>query len=97
MKAYCINRDGSVTEHHGEPDFWMEGDEISWTATEARTLPGNDIYYDDESISDPGEVRASVAGVEVPLPAWFVGFEADDSCSPTVSIDELRKHIALPS
>ena len=96
MKAINIARDGSVTLHEGEEDFWLDED-ITWAETEPPQFPGHTIYYDDESLQDPGEVRVVLGGVEVPLPAWLVGINGHDVCDPTVHIDEVRKAIKLPS
>ena len=95
MKAYRIERDGNVVVHEGEPNFWMNED-IVFGATNAPHIPGHAIYYDEESLSDPGEVRVIVAGVEVPLPAWFVGTQGHLDCDPRISPEDLKKSISLP-
>ena len=95
MKAIQISRNGDITVHEGPEDFWMDED-IVWAETEPPGLPGNTIYYDDESINDPGEVRVMLGGVEVPLPAWLVGISGEDTCDPTVDIDEVMKALSLP-
>lgn len=95
MKAIKIERDGEVTVHEGPEDFWMEED-IVWAETEPPAFPGNTIYYDDESITDPGEVRVVIGGVEVPLPAWLVGVSGENTCDPTVTPDDVRQGITLP-
>ena len=95
MKAIKIAANGEVTEHEGPEDFWMD-DEIVWAETEPPAFPGNTIYYDDESFANPGEVRAVVGGVEIPLPAWLMGISGEDTCDPTVGVEEVRRAITLP-
>lgn len=97
MKAYCINRDGTVTSHEGEDETFWEDEDIVYAEIETPQFPGNAIYYDDESLQDPGEVRVIVAGVEIPLPAWFVGVNGEDLCNPTVTAEDVSKTIRLPA
>ena len=96
MKAYRIASDGDVTIHEGDEDFWMDGS-ITYSEVETPRFPGNTIFYDDESFLDPGEVRLTIAGVEVPTPAWFMGVDGEDTCDPTVSPDTVRASIKIPS
>ena len=84
MKAYCINRDGTVTSHEGEDETFWEDDDIVYAEIETPQFPGNAIYYDDESL-------------QVPIPAWFVGVDGEDLCDPTVSAEEVAKTIKLPA
>lgn len=95
MKAILISKNGDVSIHEGEEDFW-EDDDVVYAEIETPQFPGNAIYYDDESMQDPGEVRAVIGGVEVPLPAWVVGVRGEDIIDPTVSVEDIKKSIALP-
>lgn len=96
MKAYKISRNGDIDIHGGPEDFWMD-EEVEYGEIESPTFPGHSIYYNDNSMWDPGEVRVFVGGVEVPLPVWFVGIDGEGTKSPEISPEELRKTIKFPS
>lgn len=98
MKAYHVAKDGSVTIQEGGDSFWFdENEEIIFMETEAKDFPGHTIYYDDESIFKANEVRALVAGTEVPLPVWFCGIDGENITSPKISVESLKGSIRLPA
>ncbi len=96
MKVIKISRDGSVTSHEGEPNYWRDRS-ITWAITGFPGHPDHDIYYDDESMSDPGQVRVMIGNIELPLPAWVVGVDGEKTGPATLTIKQVESTISLPA
>lgn len=96
LKAYKIDRDGTVSVEEGPEDFWMD-ENIDYAETETPLIPGHTVFFDDNAISQPGHVRMMVGGVEVPLPAWFLGVEGEGTRTPDITPEDLQKAIKIPS
>ena len=95
MRVIKVSRDGEVTSHDGEPDFWMNED-ICWAATDYPGEEGHYIYYDDEAMTDPGQVRIMIAGNEIPLPVWITGSDGHDTGDASISLEKVRKDLQIP-
>lgn len=96
MKAIKIERDGTVTEEIGGEDFWMSED-IEWAEGDYPGHSDHAVYYDDNAMSDPGMVRATIAGHEYPLPVWIVGVEGENTVDARLPLDKVKADIALPA
>jgi len=96
MKAYYIEKNGGITVHEGDEGFWYDGD-ITFMETETPEIPNHAVYFDDNSMLFPGEVRVIVGGVEVPLPAWFAAIEGENIVDPKITPEDLSRLIKIPS
>jgi len=98
MKAIKIDRSGEVTLVSGDDDFWMEGEgeDTVWAEGEYLGEPAHTIYYDDEAMTDPGEVRAVIAGREFPLPVWIVGVDGEKTTDVALDVEKVRKDLNIP-
>lgn len=88
MKALIINRDLSVTEHHGERDSWMDA-ELDWDHVE---LNGDHIiYFEDDAMEDANVIFARVGNhPKIPLPAYVVGKDGEKTGEPKITAQELE-------
>lgn len=94
MKVIKIERDGSVIDQDVDVEFFDDED-----TTFAEIAYGDNrhaIYYDDDAMSDPGMVRAIVAGIEIPLPAWIVGIAGEDLVDAKLDTGAIKSQLALP-
>lgn len=96
MNAIKIDRDGTITQTDGPDEAWMT-DDVVWAEIEYPGQPGHAIYYDDDAMEDPGMVRVLIAGAEVPLPVFVVGIDGERTCAPTLSSQQIKQDLRLPS
>ncbi len=88
MRAIKIDVDGTVTAYSGEQDFWMD-ENIDWAEGPYQGEPHHAIYYDDNALASDGQVRASIGGVDYPIPCWIVGVAGDDTTDAMLSCEKV--------
>ena len=88
MRAIKVDVDGTVTAFEGEQDFWMDED-TAWAEGPYKGETDHAVYYDDEAMWADLQVRATVFGLDYPLPCWIVGILGDDTADATLSLDKV--------
>ena len=94
MRVIEVDSEGSVIERNGDPDYWMTPDTV-WASTEYPADEKHEIYYNDEAMSDPGQVRIKIQGVELPLPLWITGKDGEKTGEASKSIKEVERDINI--
>lgn len=94
MRVLEIDTEGKVHERTGEPDFWMDPD-IVWSSIQYGKTENHHIYYDDDSMSDPGSVRIRLGSVELPLPVWITGENGEETGPATLTIEKVEADIQI--
>ncbi|WP_147366966.1 hypothetical protein [Aurantiacibacter zhengii] len=88
MRAIKVDVDGTVTAYDGEEDFWMDEDTV-WAEGPYKGEINHAVYYDDEAMFADVQVRATLSGVDYPLPCWIVGIFGEDTADATLSLEKV--------
>ncbi len=86
MRVLKIEKDLTAVEIDLDEEDLMD-DERIWDTTDLDS--SHDIWFDDEGMSDPGVVYATIGDKRVPLPAYIIGNEGEKSVDATIGLDEL--------
>ncbi len=91
MRVLKIGKDLTAVEIDIDEEDLMD-DERIWDTTDLDS--SHDIWFDDEGMSDPGVVYATIGDKKVPLPAYVIGVAGERPVDATIGIDELMRLIS---
>lgn len=88
MRAIKVDIDGTVGDYEGPEDFWMD-DDIVWAEGPYPGDPQHAVYYDDDALFADEQVRATLGGLDYPLPFWIVGVSGDETVDVALALEKV--------
>jgi len=88
MRAIKVDVDGTVGIHEGPEDFWADED-IDWAEGPYPKNAQHAVYYDDNALFADEQVRATLGGLDYPLPMWIVGISGENIVDVALTLDEV--------